>query len=149
MAQADRTQQREMLRKFYSEGRFADITLRTPVGAQGTFLVHTVGSSRPLRASWDLSGPSKQAPGCLKFGIPWSQPFGAHVARDDRASRRFVEDRRASVEAASHDEVVLEDEKYSERLVEQAIEAFHSRSSSSSSSFLDEASLGFKLVSMA
>ncbi len=34
MAQADRTQQREMLRKFYSEGRFADITLRTPVGAR-------------------------------------------------------------------------------------------------------------------
>ena len=40
-----------------------------------------------------------------------------------RFPRRFVEDRRASVEAASHDEVVLEDEKYSERLVEQAIEA--------------------------
>ena len=49
------------------------------VGFSGTFLVHTVGSSRPLRASWDLSGPSKQAPGCLKFGIPWSQPFRAHA----------------------------------------------------------------------
>ncbi len=48
-------------------GAFA--TSRPVVVESSTFLVQPVGSSRPLRASWDLSGPSKQAPGCLKFGI--------------------------------------------------------------------------------
>ncbi len=37
--------------------------------AQSYLLVQTVGSSRPLRASWDVLAPPKQAHECLKFGI--------------------------------------------------------------------------------